>query len=130
MSDAGEGRRRRKPSRRTPKARPLRRRKGPDGRKRAVLIKAIAHPLRRRILRLLRERGEPLSPIAIALVLEGPLGGVAYHVHVLRVLGLVEPVDEEQVRNAVEQFYETTPEGGPPMETLLDEMQEEDEEDE
>jgi DNA-binding transcriptional ArsR family regulator len=93
-------------------------------------VKAIAHPLRRQILRLLRERGKPLSPIAIALVLEGPLGGVAYHVHVLRVLGLVEPVNEERVRNAVEQFYEATLEGDPPIETLLDELREEDEEDE
>jgi DNA-binding transcriptional ArsR family regulator len=99
-------------------------------RHRAGPIKAIGHPLRRRILRLFRERGEPLSPISIALALEGPLGRIAYHVHVLRALGAVEPVNDEQAGGATEGFYESMFDDAPSIETLLEEMSEEDDEDE
>lgn len=99
-------------------------RDGPDGRHRANLISAIAHPLRRRILRILGDRREQSSPTKIAKELHLHVGMVGYHVKVLQKLGAVEPTDEQMVRGAVEHFYETTIDDDPPIETLLEETRE------
>jgi DNA-binding transcriptional ArsR family regulator len=136
MADAGKGRKKRKPGKRkgaisekARKARASRRREKPDGRRRVHLIVAIAHPLRRRILRLIADWGEPVSPAQVARELGLPVGMVAYHANVLRRLGAVEPAGEQQVRGAVEHFYDSTIEDDPPIETLLDETRDVDEED-
>ena len=65
--------------------------------------KAIAHPLRARILDALG--GEPRSPNELAVEFEAPLGNVSYHVLVLRELGMVELVDTAPRRGAVEHYY-------------------------
>ena len=57
---------------------------------------AIAHPLRRRILRKLGDRDEPASPTQLAGELEGPLGKVAYHVRVLWRLGAISAKKEDE----------------------------------
>ncbi|HKB50394.1 MAG TPA: helix-turn-helix domain-containing protein [Solirubrobacterales bacterium] len=129
MADAGEERKKGKPSKKARKARASRRRKKPDGRRRANLICAIAHPLRRRILRLIADGGESCSPAQIARELGLPIGTVAYHAKVLWRFGAVEPAGEQQVRGAVEHFYDTTIEDDPPIETLLEETREVDDED-
>ena len=105
-----------------------RRRKGGPARPRGDILLAIAHPLRRQILRRLSERGEPVSPIQLADDLKGPLGKVAYHVRVLWRLGALSAAGEQQVRGAVEHFYVSTIENDPPIETLLEETRKEDEE--
>ena len=92
------------------------------------MLLAIAHPLRRRILRKVGERGEATSPIQLAEELEGPLGRIAYHVRVLWRLGALSAAGEQQVRGAVEHFYMSTIEDDPPIETLLEETRKEDEE--
>lgn len=104
-------------------------RKAPAGSRGDILL-AIAHPLRRRILRTLAERGQPTSPIQLADGLGGPLGKVAYHVRVLWRLGALSAAGEQQVRGAVEHFYLSTIKDDPPIETLLDETKKEDEEEE
>lgn len=107
---------------------PRRRRK--IARPRGDILLAIAHPLRRRILRKLAEREEPMSPIQLADELGGPLGKIAYHVRVLWRLGAMSAAGEQQVRGAVEHFYMSTIEDDPPIETLLEETKKEDEEEE
>jgi DNA-binding transcriptional ArsR family regulator len=135
MADADEeskkGKRSRKKglSKKAREARAARRRRKPDGRRRVHLIVAIAHPLRRRILRLIADWGEPCSPAQLARELGLPVGTVGYHVKVLRRFGAVEPTGERQVRGAVEHFYDSTIEDDPPIETLLDETRDVDEED-
>ncbi|MGC1851308.1 MAG: winged helix-turn-helix domain-containing protein [Solirubrobacterales bacterium] len=99
-------------------------------RRHADLRTAIDHPRRRRILRMLHDRGEPCNPIEIALKVEGPLGLIAYHVRVLRELGAVERVGEEGEQDSVEHFYESRIEGDPSIEAMLDEAEEEEEEEE
>jgi DNA-binding transcriptional ArsR family regulator len=99
-----------------------------DGARRADLIDAIAHRLRRRILRLLGDRREQSSPTRLAKELDLQPGLVAYHVRVLQKLGAVRPTDERMVRGAIEHFYETTIEDDPPIETLLEETREADDE--
>jgi hypothetical protein len=71
----------------------------------ADLIRAINHPLRRQILRLLHSSEDPLSPTQIEQTLElghepkESLSTVSYHVRALAEVG------RRQVRGAMEHFY-------------------------
>lgn len=95
---------------------------------RANLIDAIAHPLRRRILRFLADRREQSSPARIGKEFHLHVGMVSYHMRVLQKLGAVELTDEGMVRGAVEHFYKTTIADDPPIEALLEETREVDDE--
>jgi DNA-binding transcriptional ArsR family regulator len=66
-------------------------------------VKALAHPLRIRILALLADRSA--SPVQLSAQLDATLGTVAYHVRTLHNLGLVELVDTRQRRGATEHYY-------------------------
>lgn len=66
-------------------------------------VKALAHPLRIRILALLAERDS--SPVQLAQHLDATLGTVAYHVRTLEKLGLIEMVATHQRRGATEHVY-------------------------
>jgi DNA-binding transcriptional ArsR family regulator len=67
--------------------------------------KAMGHPVRARILRLMREDGE-LSPVAAFGKIDGAsLGTLAYHFRHLRELGLIELSQTVQRRGAVEHRY-------------------------
>lgn len=69
------------------------------------IAKALAHPLRTRILAALENR--TASPTELAGELDAPLGVVSYHVrrlHALRFLKLVKRVPR---RGAVEHYYTT-----------------------
>lgn len=122
--------RRKRPGKGAGKPKGSRRRKKGVSRPRGDMLLAIAHPLRRRILRKLAERDESTSPIQLADELNGPLGKIAYHVRVLWRLGALSAAGEQQVRGAVEHFYLSTIEDDPPVETLLEETRKEDEEEE
>ncbi len=73
----------------------------------ARLLKAIAHPLRQRILFAIDEAGEA-SPKVVADTLEAPLGRVAHHVRVLARLGAIELTRTEPRRGATEHYYRAT----------------------
>jgi DNA-binding transcriptional ArsR family regulator len=66
-------------------------------------VKALAHPLRIRILAMLADRSA--SPVQLSAQLDATLGTVAYHVRTLHTLGLVELVDTRQRRGATEHYY-------------------------
>jgi DNA-binding transcriptional ArsR family regulator len=66
-------------------------------------VKAMAHPLRLRILAALEHR--TASPSELADELEAPLGNVSYHVRQLHGLGLLKLVKETPRRGAVEHYY-------------------------
>jgi DNA-binding transcriptional ArsR family regulator len=66
-------------------------------------VKALSHPLRVRILAMLRERDA--SPVELADWLKASLGTVAYHVRTLERFGLIELVKETKVRGAIEHHY-------------------------
>jgi len=70
------------------------------------LVKAIAHPLRLRILSLLNER--VASPSEIAIELGTPLSNTSYHVRQLANLGFIELVDRAARRGAIEHYYTAT----------------------
>jgi DNA-binding transcriptional ArsR family regulator len=70
------------------------------------LAKALAHPLRVRILTSLHR--EISSPNQLAQELDEPLGNVSYHVKTLLEYDCVELVKTEPRRGAVEHFYRAT----------------------
>lgn len=67
------------------------------------IAKALAHPLRARILQRLGER--VLSPGDLAEELGAPLGVVSYHVRMLRDYECIELVRTEPRRGALQHFY-------------------------
>ncbi len=71
-----------------------------------ALAKALAHPLRTRILGALE--GRTASPSALAEELEAPLGVVSYHVRRLAALGFLKLVKRVPRRGAVEHYYTAT----------------------
>lgn len=70
-------------------------------------LKAMSHPLRARVLRLLVERGV-LSPTELARALGAKLDDVSYHVRKLEELECIELVKTRPVRGALEHFYRAT----------------------
>lgn len=69
--------------------------------------RALAHPLRVRILELARERDE-ISPVDIAAETEESLGVVSYHVRALASAGLLELAGRSFRRGAVKHHYRAT----------------------
>ena len=72
----------------------------------AVLLKALSHPVRARALTVLNQR--VASPSELAADQDEAVGYVAYHVRVLRELGMIELAKTRQVRGATEHFYRST----------------------
>jgi DNA-binding transcriptional ArsR family regulator len=70
------------------------------------LARALAHPLRVRILMLLER--EVQSPLDLARAMGEPLNKIGYHVHALRDAGCIELVRTEHRRGAVAHFYRPT----------------------
>jgi DNA-binding transcriptional ArsR family regulator len=68
------------------------------------LSKALAHPLRWRILEVVSEQGEA-SPVEIARTLDQPLATVSHHVRVLRDANCMELVRTEPRRGALAHYY-------------------------
>jgi DNA-binding transcriptional ArsR family regulator len=71
------------------------------------LVRALAHPLRVRILEELHRRDA--SPNELVEVLRSPLGNVAYHVRVLERCGCVELVGTARRRGAIEHYFRARP---------------------
>jgi DNA-binding transcriptional ArsR family regulator len=68
------------------------------------MIKALAHPMRTRILATL-DQGIA-SPSELATELNAPIGNVSYHVRILDSLGLIRLVRATPKRGAIEHHYE------------------------
>ena len=67
------------------------------------LIRALAHPLRVRMMSILHER--EASPKELAAEFGIPLANIAYHIQVLRKLKLIKLVKKTPRRGAVEHHY-------------------------
>ena len=71
-----------------------------------TVAKALAHPLRTRILAALADR--TASPSELATELDVPLGVLSYHVRRLTALGFLKLVRRVPRRGAVEHYYTAT----------------------
>jgi DNA-binding transcriptional ArsR family regulator len=67
------------------------------------VVKALAHPIRVRVLTLLNQK--VASPSELAEEIGEPLGNVSYHVRTLVDLGCIELVRTAPRRGAVEHYY-------------------------
>jgi DNA-binding transcriptional ArsR family regulator len=70
------------------------------------MAKALSHPTRAHILRVLEDGSA--SPVQIARESGQPVSNVSYHVRVLQKAGCVRLLRTEQRRGALEHFYEAT----------------------
>src|SRR4051812_34981922 len=70
------------------------------------MVKALAHPLRVRIMGLLERR--TMSPKELSQALGVPLENVSYHVRALRTFGFIKLERRRQVRGAIEHHYRAT----------------------
>jgi DNA-binding transcriptional ArsR family regulator len=68
------------------------------------LVKALAHPLRWRILEAIVDCAEA-SPLELSRLLDVPLATVSHHVRVLREVRCIELTRTEPRRGAVEHYY-------------------------
>lgn len=71
------------------------------------LLAALENPLRRQILRRMRD-GQEISPLELSKELGHPISNVAYHVRVLARCGAVKLVRVKHVRGATKHFYRST----------------------
>lgn len=72
------------------------------------LLKALNHPLRRRIIRALHEGDEARSPCQLGRSLHVAVSNVSYHVRVLQDNGLIVLTGRRPVRGSTEHFYAST----------------------
>ncbi len=72
------------------------------------LFVALAHPLRRQILRRLIEEDCELSPRELAEGLDEPLSKLSYHVRVLAKCRTLKLVRTKQIRGSTQHFYRST----------------------
>jgi DNA-binding transcriptional ArsR family regulator len=79
-------------------------------------LKALAHPLRQRLLYALGEQPATISQLAVSF--GERKGNIAHHLKVLSGAGMVRIVETRQVRGGTEHYYQRTTRrvhvGGPP----------------
>ncbi|HVD38625.1 MAG TPA: helix-turn-helix domain-containing protein [Solirubrobacterales bacterium] len=71
------------------------------------LLRALRHPLRRRILREMAD-GSEVSPRGLSNLLRQPLSNVSYHVRVLAECRAINLVGTRPARGSVQHFYRST----------------------
>ncbi len=69
------------------------------------LFTALAHPLRRKILRLMLDRKGEVTPRQLSAELREPLSALSYHVRVLAECGAVKLKRTQKIRGATQHFY-------------------------
>jgi DNA-binding transcriptional ArsR family regulator len=79
---------------------------GAEGKRKPTdLFDALAHPLRRRILREMMRSEAEVTPTALACGLDEPLSVLSYHVRVLAECKAVKLVRTERVRGSTQHVY-------------------------
>jgi DNA-binding transcriptional ArsR family regulator len=73
-----------------------------------TLARALAHPVRARMLMFLRDHG-PVSPVQFSKEWDIPIGTVGYHMRRLAELGIVQLAERVQRRGAIEHRYTLVP---------------------
>lgn len=82
------------------------------------VVRALGHPLRVELLRLLEEG--PSGPKRLADRIGEKLSNVSYHIRVLHECGCIELVETIPQRGAVEHIYQLNPKGAIGSETWKD----------
>jgi len=72
------------------------------------LFAALAHPVRRRVLRTMLHTRAEMTPRELATKLDEPLSALSYHVRVLEECELVKLTRTKRVNGATQHFYRST----------------------
>jgi hypothetical protein len=88
---------------------------------------AVAHPVRRRILRSIAGEGEGRSPAQIARSLDLPVAVAVYQMTVLSKCRALRPAGEGQAPGGAEALYDAMFDGDASLEALLEQTREADE---
>jgi DNA-binding transcriptional ArsR family regulator len=69
---------------------------------------ALAHPMRRRVLRTMLHEGAEMTPRELSIRLAEPLSALSYHVRVLEECEALTLTRAQRVRGATQHFYRPT----------------------
>jgi DNA-binding transcriptional ArsR family regulator len=83
-----------------------------------AIAKALSHPLRRQVLKLLRDSTESRSPNELAQQLAEQLTNMSYHVRQLAELDMIVLDTTEPKRGALEHFYRLSQVGRDALDVL------------
>jgi DNA-binding transcriptional ArsR family regulator len=78
---------------------------GKDQRMSALLIQALNHPLRRKLLRALHRCGDARSPVQLSKMTGEDISGIDHHIKILVSLGAAVKTGDRQVRGVRENFF-------------------------
>ena len=84
-----------------------------------LLIAALNHPLRRKLLRALHSADDARSPIQLSKAIEANVSNIDYQIKVLESLGAVVKTGDRQVRGARENFFASRVSGHKQMVAIL-----------
>jgi DNA-binding transcriptional ArsR family regulator len=70
-----------------------------------LLIQALNHPLRRKLLRALHSSADARSPVQLSKMTGEDISGIDYHIKILVSLGAAVKTGDRQVRGARENFF-------------------------
>lgn len=76
-----------------------------DQRMSPLLIRALNHPLRRKLLRALHSSDDARSPVQLSKITGEDISGIDYHIKILVSLGAAVKTGDRQVRGARENFF-------------------------
>lgn len=76
-----------------------------DQRMSALLIHALHHPLRRKLLRTLHGSGEAHSPVQLSKMTGEDISNIDYHLKILVEMDAAAKTGDRQVRGARENFF-------------------------
>jgi DNA-binding transcriptional ArsR family regulator len=79
--------------------------KGRSQRMSALLIQALNHPLRRKLLRALHSSDDARSPVQLSKMTGEDLSSIDYHIKILVSMGAAVKTGDRQVRGARENFF-------------------------
>lgn len=84
-----------------------------------LLIQALNHPLRRKLLRALHSSDDARSPVQLSKMTGEDVSGIDYHIKILVSLGAAVKTGDRQVRGARENFFLSKVSGHKQMVTIL-----------
>ena len=84
-----------------------------------LLIQALNHPLRRKLLRALHSSDDARSPVQLSKITGEDVSSIDYHVNILVSLGVAVKTGDRQVRGARENFFLSKVSGHEQMVTIL-----------
>ena len=92
---------------------------GKSKRMSALLIQALNHPLRRKLLRALHSSDNACSPVQLSKMTGEDISSIDYHIKILVSMGAAVKTGDRRVRGTRENFFVSTVSDHKQMVTIL-----------